>query len=245
MASIISLRHNRVMLRLNSATLLIALTTLLIFGCLPDFSKETAKSTDSSLPKELTLDQKRVNGEFIREVHKVVLEREVTSAEEFLKYMNILDQGAHYEAIYNGIVYSSEYKKKENGVAPARALKTYIELATDLAVERLNDVNDEAKKVLQKKFEYEGLNKSLYFLKRRLGEELLKTFEEKKEYREKLSTWYGIFAKKLNSKNIDFGISARNNPDEYYHYKWALYADEDRIIWECLNRIHRIMNAQK
>ena len=64
----------------------------------------------------------------------------------------------------------------------------------------------------------------------------------KKEYPEKMALWYSRWVVHMASRNVDFGVALRNKPDEAFHYKWALTAAEDRLKWEVLNRVHRVLN---
>ncbi len=230
---------------------------------------ERTKQKAISDPQNPTIDDQYVNGEFIRELFKVVLERDLRNEEEFTKYLNVLEQGGHYEGIYNGILYSAEYREKEKGIAPVKAVKSYSEIMAQLSLDQKYDPlkiqePQEPPDVppLQKEdnikppqptplerdgliaqYEKEAIPLSTYTLKRRLGEELLKTIDLKKAYREKLATWFGKFTFFINKKGTNFGIQQRNVLNEYYHYKWALDTSEDRIKWECLNRIHMTMNT--
>jgi hypothetical protein len=83
---------------------------------------------------------------------------------------------------------------------------------------------------------------SVYFLKRTLGEEALKMVESKSGYREQLALWYSRWVTHMAERNIDFGIPLRNQANEALHYKWALENGEDRVKWEVLNRVHRVLN---
>ena len=210
----------------------------------------------------LTEDHRQVAAEFVKEMVLVVLERELSDVNEFSKLVNNLEQGGHYEALYNGLIYSQEYRAKEKQVAPISALRRFAEMMAELTLDQKPEQqtvskqelqqdaqqaasvdSNGAKGVLIEEFLKQGVTQSKYTLKRRLSEELLKTIDLKKEYAEKLATWYAQFAVRLLRYQIDFGLSPRNNTDEYYHYKWALTAGEDRLKWECLNRIHRVMNG--
>ncbi len=188
--------------------------------------------TNSDIPPEPTIDQRNINGEFIRELYKVVLVKELKDENVFIRYMNVLDQGGHYEGVYNGIVYSYVYKNLEQGTTPVGALKAFSKI--------LNLLTSQSEETIESQY----LRTSLYTLKRVLAEEVLKTIDTQSEYREKLATWYSKFTVELNKFGIDFGIDKRNQIDETYHYKWALTADTDRLKWECLNRVHRILNAK-
>jgi hypothetical protein len=83
---------------------------------------------------------------------------------------------------------------------------------------------------------------SIFTLKRVISDEALKVVGTKTEYREKLAIWYSRWAVRLTQRNVDFGVSLRNKADEAFHFKWALQNPEDRIKWEILNRLHRLLN---
>lgn len=83
---------------------------------------------------------------------------------------------------------------------------------------------------------------SIFTLKRILGDEALKVMTLKKEYPEKMAHWYSQWVVRIAARNVDFGISLRNQANEELHYHWALQATEDRIKWEVLNRLHRVLN---
>lgn len=228
--------------------------------------KPAAQSTEASDP--LSGDHRKMNAEFIHEMFRVTLNRNVRNKDEFEKYMYMLDQGGHYEGIYNGIVYASEYRDLEKGIAPVSALKDFAEILAQILLDQKYDPlkiqkpdaasesqatigdakpqqpNEAERLALVGEVERESITKSTYYLKRRLGEELLKTIDLKKEYREKLATWYARFTVYMNKKGVDFAVPLRNKQDEYFHYKWALTADEDRLKWECINRAHRLINQR-
>lgn len=225
----------------------------------------TPQPTEHVSPPAHSQTNAELHAEFLRELFLVVLERQPHNQQEFLKYMNALYQGASYEGVYNGVVYSREYRNKEVGTAaPVRSIKLFAEIQGTLLLNQKYDPlkiknpavpdvptnivssppqpTDQERTDILARMDQEALGKSLSTLKRLLGEEILKTIDLKKEYREKLAAWYGRFTVFLNKKNLDFSIPQRNIQDEYFHYKWALQASEDRIKWECLNRIHRLMN---
>ena len=223
-------------------------------------------SAPSPSPEPITESHRTVNAAFIHELYKVVLQREVRSEDEFQKNMHIMDQGAHFEGIYNGLVHSPEYKSFEKGAASVSAVKTYAELMTQVLLDQKFDPlkipkpeskeplsdgqeikppqpTDLERASLKAELERDAITKPFFTLKRKLGEEVIKTIELKREYREKMATWYGRFTVSLNKRGVDFGVPERNKLDEYPYYKWALDAEEDRIRWECLVRVHVVMNA--
>lgn len=83
---------------------------------------------------------------------------------------------------------------------------------------------------------------SIFTLKRLIGDEALELVTSKKDSPEKLALWYSQWAVRKCARNVDFGLALRNKADEQFHYQWALSAGEDRIKWEVLNRLHRILN---
>lgn len=92
------------------------------------------------------------------------------------------------------------------------------------------------------RFSKQFVGASIFTLKRILGDEALKVVGSKTEYREKLAIWYSKWAVRVSQRNVDFGVALRNKQDEGFHFKWAVQSTEDRIKWEVLNRLHRILN---
>lgn len=84
---------------------------------------------------------------------------------------------------------------------------------------------------------------SVFTLKRVLGDEALKVIAAKREKAEDLSRWYGRFAARMAMRGVDFGVPLRNKADEAFHRQWASASGEDRLSWEVLNRVHRLMNG--
>lgn len=83
---------------------------------------------------------------------------------------------------------------------------------------------------------------SPFTLKRVLGDEALKVIAAHEADRKTLASWYSKWVTHTISRKVDFGLELRNKPDEQFHYQWALSASEDRLKWEVLNRVHRILN---
>ena len=91
---------------------------------------------------------------------------------------------------------------------------------------------------------------SIFTLKRLFCEEAIKVIESKESSPEALIAWYGQWAASIATRKVDFGIPMRNKSDEEFHKNWArtvLSTDKvagvDRLTWEVLNRIHRVLNA--
>ncbi len=87
---------------------------------------------------------------------------------------------------------------------------------------------------------------SYYTLKRILGDEALLLIAEKSSDPEALAEWYANWVVRLVGKGVDFGLGPRNRADVEFHRSWARTAGQDRLTWEVLNRVHRVINhAQK
>ena len=83
---------------------------------------------------------------------------------------------------------------------------------------------------------------SFYTLKRVLGDELLKLCTEKANDQKELAKWYGAWVNRVDGLKVDFGLPLRNNPDPEFHQGWAMSVSADRLRWEVLNRVHRVIN---
>lgn len=117
---------------------------------------------------------------------------------------------------------SLEFKKRDASPLPARAKTEQAALAESYS----------------KTF----VGASIFTLKRVLGDEALKVIASKKDYPENLAIWYSKWVVQLASYRVDFGLPLRNSADEKFHFKWTLDASEDRLKWEVLNRLHRLLN---
>jgi len=85
---------------------------------------------------------------------------------------------------------------------------------------------------------------SVFVLKRVLGDEALRLMALKQAQGPKaLAEWYADHAARTAELKIDFGLRLRNRADRAWHLKWAETAEVDRLEWEVLNRLHRIVNA--
>jgi hypothetical protein len=88
---------------------------------------------------------------------------------------------------------------------------------------------------------------SVFTLKRLLSELALECIEEL-ERQGRLNDWYADWATRLAAEPgpggaaVDFGLAQRNRSDVAFHRTWAREASLDRIHWEVLNRVHRILN---
>ena len=254
-----------------------ALTIVITGGSSP--LKKAA--TPSPKPYEMGENAKRsqANGELIHEVIQVVLVRE-PKGREYEGYVDILNQGASIEGLYNGFTHSSDYRKMEaaSGAASPGALKMFGELlvgieaelpvpthfdaqsAQPLAIidegaensEGPGSLNFQTKPTpsasplnsaaLADQYTGQFVGASIFTLKRVLGDEALKLMSLKHSNPQNLAAWYSKWVVQMASKGVDFGLTLRNKSDEKFHYDWALKISEDRLKWEVLNRLHRLLN---
>jgi hypothetical protein len=87
-------------------------------------------------------------------------------------------------------------------------------------------------------------NSSVFTMKRILGDEAMRVIAEKQSASPQvLADWYGTWVARLaSSYTVNFGLPLRNNADEVFHRDWALHVQSDQLIWEVLNRVHRLIN---
>jgi hypothetical protein len=103
-------------------------------------------------------------------------------------------------------------------------------------------MSPEQRAALAARYSAQFVGAPIYALKRILGDEALRVIEVKKAYPERLARWFSLWVVHMAGYKVDFGIAQRNLADESFHYQWALSAGEDRITWEVLNRVHRLLN---
>jgi hypothetical protein len=84
---------------------------------------------------------------------------------------------------------------------------------------------------------------SVFTLKRILGDEALRVIAMKHSSPQALHQWYARWVVRVLSRKVDFGVSVRQRPDEQWHLQWASRNSPDRLRWEVLTRVHRILNA--
>ena len=210
------------------------------------FELPSASLSPSPTPTELELisDASRrgkENSEIFKEIYQVTYIKQPKDRSEFGNWVDTLNQGASLEGVYHGLIQSEDYRQLEvqSKSASPEALRIFSEEFSILGAELSPDSDIRA---LQEKNIQRYVGVSLFTLKKNLGEEALKVIASKNEYPEKLSLWYSKWVVRLADRNIDFGIDLRNKKDEEFHFKWALENKTDRLSWEVLNRLHRILN---
>lgn len=191
---------------------------------------------------------------------------------EFAGLVNSLNQGASLEGVYNGMTHSGDFRRLEveSGMASTAALTAFGEIVAgfqgalpaptlldskstqplpvinsgeELPSEALAGKPSESvpatdAKAVSKLF----VGASLFTLKRVAGDEAMKVLAAKRASREELARWYAKWVVQMAARNVDFGLALRNKPDEQFHHDTALKFGEDRLRWEVLNRVHRVLN---
>jgi hypothetical protein len=215
--------------------------------------------------------RKRARAELLREMMLVVYMRPPKDVGEFNSYMNVLQQGASFEGLYNGFTHSSDFRVLEasnKGATPAAlsvfgqelaALEADLPQPTEFTAASAQplarpvmpeagpdhpQISPKPVKVLTADaYSQLFVGASIFTLKRVLGDEALKVVGSKRDFTGKLALWYSKWVVRIAERGVDFGIPARNRADEAFHYNWALTATEDQLEWEVLNRVHRVLNA--
>jgi hypothetical protein len=212
-----------------------------------------------------------IHRELFYEVFKVVIQQE-PNAEIFSGYVNVLNQGASLEGVYNGLVHSSAYRQLEirSPRATSSALRVFSELLAELegalanptefdagsaqpltvlSADRLNNNEEtdvqaagEEKTPIPQDYKKIFEKASFYTLKRVLGDEALKVLAAKRSDAQQVGAWYGKWAARMAAYRLDYGLEPRNRADEGFHSTWAMHAAEESVKWEVLNRLHRVMN---
>ncbi len=146
----------------------------------------------------------------------------------------------------------TRFQSSAAGPLPERVDRSFEVDSDDPSVDFGNEDKDFGKgadgkidpRKLQEEYARVFVGASVFTLKRVLGEEAMKVIARKGEYREKLAEWYSRWVVRIcTQRTVDFGLPLRNKPDESLHYRWALQASNDRLLWETLNRLHRVINA--
>lgn len=233
-------------------------------------AKESPKpSPDAKAQFGVTAQAAQENAELLQEIYKVVTLSDPRSRSEFGNWVDSMNQGASLEGVYNGFTHSSEYRKLEAtgpGASPD-ALKVFGTELAQLTLElpeptRFIDASGETVPLrtgfewpkgqetpqppdltlLASEYSAQFVGATIFTLKRVIGDEALKVIEAKYEYSEKFAFWYSKWVVRLCSYSVNYGLELRSRPDEAFHYQWAAKASRDRLTWEVLNRLHRLLN---
>lgn len=208
------------------------------------------------------------HSELISEMYRVVLLKE-PEASTFWELVNAMSQGASIEGIYNGLTHSAQYRQLEmtDQAISSSSLKIFAELLEDLEAElpirtefdgsaaqplelllpdQLSSIEKGSRRFSQPQdFKKIFASASFFTLKRVLGDEAIKVIAIKSSDSHFLASWYSHWVSKMAARQVDFGLQLRNDSNQQFHDRWALGASEDRLKWEVLNRIHRVLNSTR
>lgn len=258
---------------MNSLALIGAVTCIFLISACEQvkglYQINRTKNVTKTIIQSAEAQKVKENSEILHEIYQVVFEREPDTS-EFESYLDILNQGASLEGLYNGFIHSSRYRQFEAEYKGSsdNALKIFVEELANIEIQLKHPtvfnsssaqtlampinpempphetVLEDARSNLGMEAQYNKLfsDSSYFTLKRILGDEVLKLFSERRGNRVELARWYSRSTVRLCKRNVNFGLALRNKPDEEFHYRWALTASEERMQWEILNRLHRLIN---
>ena len=216
-------------------------------------------------------ERSKENAQLLSEMIAVVNIHPPQDSSDFGNWVDTLNQGASLEGVYNGLTHTIQYQRLEllGHAASPQALRIFGEEIAQLegelprpsqlewvggllratqsgdtpvdAPSSLPVLRDVGK--LADQYVTQCVGASLYTLKRLLGDEALKVIASKNKDRERTASWYSKWVVHLALRGVDFGLPLRNKSDEDFHYRWALRSSDDRIKWEVLNRLHRLLNG--
>jgi len=245
----------------------------------------TSEEVDGKLPPNSVT----VNQKILDEMVRVVFLREPLSSKEFAGLLDVLNQGASFEGVYNGLVHSVEYRQLEEKGKPVlpATLSRFSEEWTLLQIEIppqertvLSDLlalplapiespqegdssdtsgasdskgappapepsyasKDDERRSIQRKTEETFLRSNVLTMKRVIGSEVFKVFNTKRSDRNQLADWYAKWCSRTSELGVDFSYPQRNDSDVDFHREWAWNASTDRLQWEVLYRLHRLLN---
>jgi hypothetical protein len=130
----------------------------------------------------------------------------------------------------------------EGGVDPSPDVPAFAE-APPSPGPSLDTVAESA--ALMDQIESAFLETNLFTMKRVLGTEVFKVIAAKKATRHVLAAWFGLWSARMAGRGVDFQYEQRNGTDPDGYAEWAFGASTDRIQWEVLFRLHRVLNESE
>ena len=214
-------------------------------------NKEIDRALLSIEENKLSRDEKRkIYTAFILDAYKGIFLHPLKNKEEYIDWLNILEQGSSVEGVYRGLILSDSYLRMEKLNKKVKS-NTKNFFAREVARDTLNMecVKEEVMdlKFVQLRNEIESIQKKVgdfnfFTLKRILSERLLSKISSLREDRKKLAHWYANLVSCWAFLKIDFGLEERNSSDFHFHFLWSMRNSLGRMQWEVLSRLHRIMN---
>ncbi|MCY4523776.1 MAG: hypothetical protein OXB84_03445 [Halobacteriovoraceae bacterium] len=194
---------------------------------IPEISKKIldVKESVSLNPKK----ERRYNLAYIREIHSVVRHQKID--EEILsRWINVMDQGGSREGIYRALISDDVYASlegKEN---------TLDEKVTSFTI-------DYTSRFLSKGIKEDILQKTAFYILKRLIVERTLEIIDSFEHREHLERWYAVFSGEMAEKYPQaFGRGIRRITEKRVHLKWANFITRQHIKSEIIVKLHLIYN---
>jgi hypothetical protein len=192
----------------------------------------------------------RRSAELLREMMSVVLGERVfvqtLDRAAFGDWVDSLNQGMSLEGAYRGIVYGERYRQLEAAQMSASDTCRQMFDAT------LRAFSTAAMETAGVEHARGGALRGMgaYALKRELGEQAMGWVEKMSGRPGALEAWFGRFAvgaaEAAGRAGVDFGVGLRMRGDFEFHRAWAAgvlaRGEKDRVVWEVLTRVHRLMN---
>ncbi|MEK7689668.1 MAG: hypothetical protein AAB425_01465, partial [Bdellovibrionota bacterium] len=85
---------------------------------------------------------------------------------------------------------------------------------------------------------------TVFTLKRVLSDEWVRLVASHSGDRNALAARYARMTERMNRDGVFLGSERRGRKDSKFHYEWAMQARPEQVLWEGLNRIHRVLNAK-
>lgn len=205
----------------------------------------------------------KARAEILREMLETIELQRPEDPVVFGQWMNVLNQGADFEGVYNSLTHSARYRSLERETLGSGAA-SYAVFAHEFEALRAESKHplkldaDSARPLPDQSDRHRAIfgsapvptlknlepfrSASVFTQKRVLGEAALGRVRELSKDRDALARWYGKFVVRMGMHGVDFGLKTRNDLDEAFHVNWARNAPLDRIQWEVLNRYHRLLN---
>ena len=235
------------------------------------------------VPSQAAQDPTKANTELLYEMFTVVFLREPGNKVEFGDFVNVLNQGASLEGLFNGFSHSAFYRRLEedpsthaspgtlkvfsrelleleraqleprhfvkvDGLPLARATEPSTLEAAPTPTSTSAVTQTETASIPQTVDEYQILfsSSSFYTLKRILSDEFLRLVDARTQKDSgALKEWMAHWCVRMSDAHVDFGVASRASTDIDFHRRWIEKTPPDRMKWEGINRLQRLINVSE
>jgi hypothetical protein len=175
-------------------------------------------------------DARRYNIAYVRELIEVVRSRK-PKRKDLERWVNVLDQGASREGVYNSLVLGENYAQMES-------------FRNNSIEEVANFAQFYFEKFLARNTDKQTLMSSNFFtIKRVIVEKTLEVLDSFKE-QDNLFKWYSVFSRDLALKfpNL-YKSKIRKNSSTHNHYRWAKKVPSQHLKSEVILKLHIALNS--